>query len=117
MSVPAFIPRTISHTYVVGWPDHGIVKVGSTDRGRQRWGPFLCRGGVMLYLKECDNNLEEEVRIRGVLDQLYDRAFRCKEEAAPFLGNRGGGYLECYAIPADEWDYVVSISNETGEQE
>ena len=53
MSVPAFIPRTISHTYVVGWPDHGIVKVGSTDRGRRRWGPFLCRGGVMAGEAAC----------------------------------------------------------------
>ena len=67
----------------------------------------------MLYLKECDNNLEEEIRIQDALNKLYYRAFRCKEEAAPFLGGRGGGYLECYQIPADEWDYVVSISNGT----
>lgn len=113
MSVPAFIPRTISHTYVVGWPDHGIVKVGCTDRGRKRWGPFLYRGGVMLYLKECDNNLEEEIRIQDTLDALYPRAFHRKEEAAPLLGNSGCGYLECYLISADEWDYVVSISSGT----
>ena len=117
MSVPAFIRPSINQMYVVGWPDHGIIKVGSTSRGRQRWGPFLCRGGVMLHLKECDDPGAEEDRVQSALAKLYDRAFRCKEEAAPFLGSRGGGYLECYLIPADEWDYVVSISNETGEQE
>jgi hypothetical protein len=101
-----------SQMYVIGWPD-GIVKVGSTGNGRERWGKFLSRGGVMLdlaYFKDC-GDLHAETWLQEQLDGLYPRAFNAKHESLPYLGD-GCGYMECYRIPRDEWELVVEIAGE-----
>jgi hypothetical protein len=98
--------------YVVGWPE-GIVKVGNTDHGRQRWGTFLCRGGMMLDLAKYERlvqGLEAEIWLEKQLAQRYDWAFTCKEEAEPYLGNRGGGWTECFKIPPENWPEIIELA-------
>lgn len=97
--------------YVVGWPS-GIVKVGSTFNGRQRWGAFLSRGGELLDLASFVDDTDAEVRLQTKLCELYPPAFTSKEQAVPFLGSRGAGYLECYRIPPDDWPSIQLLARE-----
>ena len=98
--------------YLVGWPD-GIVKVGSTDNGRKRWGPFLRRGAEMLDLANYGKDGSEmhaELWLQAQLRSRFSRAFASKPEAAPYLGSRGAGYLECYSIPVSRWPEIVDLA-------
>lgn len=98
--------------YVVGWPE-GIVKVGSTWNGRGRWGAFLCRGGTMLdlaYYGPEQSDIDAESWLQWQLRKRYPQAFNEAHEAAPYLGKRGAGYLECYKIPPDEWTAVIDLA-------
>lgn len=97
--------------YVVGWPD-GIVKVGYTSAGRKRWGGFLNRGGAMLdigYYAGVDA-VYAEAWLQEQLDAKYVRAFDSKEEAKPYLGSNGCGYLECFLIPVSDWPALVELA-------
>jgi hypothetical protein len=97
--------------YVVGWPD-GIVKVGYTSQGRERWGKFLARGGVMLdisYFAGIDA-VHAEVWLQEHLAARYPLAFDSKEESKPYLGSNGCGYLECYRIPVRDWPALVELA-------
>lgn len=103
--------RVRPQMYVVGWPD-GIIKVGCTSHGRQRWGGFLTRGGIMLdigYYPGADS-VYAEVWLQEQLEKTYQPAFRSKEEAKPYLGNSGAGYLECFLVPVSDWPAVVELS-------
>ena len=93
--------------YVIGWPD-GIVKVGSTSNGRQRWGKFLTRGGVMLDLAYFEDG-DTEVWLQEQIGALYPRAFQFKHESLPYLGD-GCGYLECYRIPVGDWPALIELA-------
>lgn len=98
-------------TYVVGWQD-GIIKVGCTSHGRQRWGGFLTRGGTMLDLgyyagADC---VYAEVWLQERLADRYPLAFASKEEAKPYLGSNGAGYLECYRVPVSDWPALIELA-------
>lgn len=98
----------IPQTYVVGWPD-GIVKVGCTSHGRKRWGSFLARGGRMLdigYYAGADC-VYAEIWLQERLAEHFPPAFASKEDAEPYLGSKGAGYLECYRIPVSDWRDLV----------
>lgn len=94
--------RTQATVYIVYWPDIRVVKAGYSYN--QRWRAFERRGAVIVDLVPC-----EDWRDAFALEHLVDRAlqracrkrpFRSAEEATPYLGNRGGGYLECWHLPA-----------------
>lgn len=95
--------------YVIGWRDHDLVKVGTTTLGRRRYGMFLARGGEVLDLrnyKSC-GDLDAELSLQSVLDDHWPRAFASRHEAAPFLGNKGSGWTECFRIPTHDWSRVL----------
>jgi hypothetical protein len=90
--------------YVVAWPTDGIVKVGMTSHKRYR--AFLNRGAELLALvnaktvtEACD--LEDAVR-RSIRPFMVGGAFVHKAEAVPYLGGRGGGYMECSRLGASD---------------
>lgn len=87
--------------YIVYWPEINVVKAGFSCN--QRWRSFALRGAVVVDLVPCGN-----ARDAFALERLVDRAlqsvcrrrpFKSAAEAAPYLGNRGGGYLECWSLP------------------
>ena len=102
----------IPQRYVVGWPD-GIVKVGVTDFGRRRWGPFLSRGGIMLDLAYYETLADSSVAESWLQSRLLERfkfAFSDRSQAEPYLGGRGSGSMECFRIPVDHWPEVLELA-------
>lgn len=85
-------------TYVVRWGD--VWKAGFTT-GNRRWRSFELRGAevvdVTIHADWRDALLSEGL-IESWLSHLGHRAFQNKAEAAPWLGNQGGGWTECYCL-------------------
>ena len=106
----------LNQVYIVGWPDIGVVKVGVTSNGRRRYGAFLNRGAEMLSLTSHKGMafLEIEGRMHSAMEMRWPPAFESRAEAAEFLGQRGGGWLECYSVPVTEWHDVIDMLR-TGE--
>lgn len=98
--------------YVVGWHDAGIVKVGSTTLGRQRWGAYLSRGATMLDLGYFNHAVTAEIYMQTVLAAEYPRAFKAPEQAIPYLGTTGSGYTECFRVPPADWGIILEIAQE-----
>lgn len=98
--------------YVIGWPAHDIVKVGTTSSGRRRYGAFLTRGGELLDLRNYRGTeyLDAERALQATLGTHWTLAFAHRDEAVPFLGHRGSGWLECYRIPAADWPRVIAYA-------
>lgn len=86
--------------YLVTWPDHLIIKAGVTDCAR--WRNFVARGALLLDARLDLRPWRLETDLERCLSDRLPRAFRVREDAAPWLGNRGGGYLECYRAPSGE---------------
>lgn len=87
-------------TYLVCWPEVGIVKAGYT--ARQRWRKFLLRGAHLLQTVEFDSGIsafELETQLDDYLRAVCEPAFHGPAEAEPYLGTGGGGWLECYRLP------------------
>ena len=106
----------LNQIYIVGWPDDGIVKVGVTSNGRERYGPFLNRGAEMISLTSHKGMafLEIERHMHDEMGTRWPPAFESKHEASEYLGRQGGGWLECYSIPVTEWHDVIDLVR-TGE--
>ena len=104
----------LSQLYVVGWAANGVIKIGVTANGRERYGPFLARGAELLMLNSYrpGDTVNEESRLAGVLSGHWPSAFGSKEEAAPLLGKRGAGWMECYRVPVNEWGKVLDSLRE-----
>ena len=104
----------LGQLYIVGWSEEGVVKAGVTMNGRQRFGPFLARGAEMLHLEafEAGGDVAAEQRVHDALSARWPRAFASKAEAAPLLGRKGSGYLECYRVPYAEWHSALRIAKE-----
>lgn len=102
----------LGQAYIVGWPIEGIVKAGYTSVGRRRYGAFLSRGADLLYLEAFPalGAFDAEKRLGDAMGARWPSAFANKEEAAPYLGSRGAGYLECYRIPVEDWQDVIDLS-------
>ena len=101
----------LNQVYIVGWPDLGIVKVGTTSNGRERYGPFLNRGAELISLTSHKglSYLDIERRAHEVMETRWPLAFESKTEAAEHLGKGGCGWLECYSIPVTEWHDVIDL--------
>jgi hypothetical protein len=108
----------ISCCYVVRWPD-GVVKVGITER--QRYKSFMARGASLVALAhgECHlSPLDAEMAGHRFLWERFPMAFRGRGEAEPYLGNRGGGWMECYRPPVgyDLSGLVAMLTSITSKQ-
>lgn len=86
--------------YIVQWPGENLVKVGFSCN--QRWRPFVLRGAAVVDLVEFDSAVDafdfETLVLRGFA-KIGSRAFTCADDATPYLGSGGGGWLECYRLP------------------
>lgn len=92
--------KTRDTTYLVHWPTARVIKAGISKR--QRWRAFTSRGAVVISLFEETGWLDAlamEVLLQTGLATVCKPAFRTAKQAEPFLGGRGGGYLECYRLP------------------
>lgn len=87
--------------YVVVWPEQLIVKAGYT--AETRWRQFTKRGAVLhqlTRLRDYRAAFDYEAQVLGYLQTVGRYAFASAHEAVPFLGGRGGGYCEAFAVPA-----------------
>lgn len=91
--------KHVGVVYVVEWPAIGVVKVGVTEHSRWRsWRQF---GGYLLHIEPFDSVLDAydvEGEIHRFLWSNADPGFTSAMEAAPYLGDRGGGWKECYRM-------------------
>jgi hypothetical protein len=84
-------------TYVVRWGD--VWKAGFTTG--KRWRSFELRGADVVSVTTYTNGLDAlaaENLIESWLSHLGHPAFQSKDDAAPWLGNQGGGWTECYCL-------------------
>lgn len=105
-----------SARYIVGWESDGIIKVGSTMFGRARYGKFLSRGAEIVdlaYYPELIDSLHAETWLLRRLGREFPAAFSDREEAMEHLP-LGGGWTECFAVPACDWPTVVQMAHERG---
>jgi hypothetical protein len=105
-----------NNVYLVYWPQIRVLKVGFAS-DKSRWRAFCIRGANLLAVKEFDNSTEGyafEDACHMALGTVCRRAFNKSEEAVPYLGGRGGGYVECYSVPGDlmESELMEFIDNQ-----
>lgn len=108
----AKISPLVPQRYVVGWWE-GVIKIGYTSNGRERWGKFLNRGADLLdlsYYPTVDHALEAELWLQEQVGASYPRAFSRRKDAATRLSNGGSGYLECYRVPASKWPELIELA-------
>jgi hypothetical protein len=95
--------------YVIGWPEHGVVKIGCSS-GPERVKRFLRTTGAELIDLAFYERLYDDVRSESWLaiqaGRIWPSAWRTKDEARSLMGNNTGGWTEFYAIPVDEWDLL-----------
>ena len=94
--------RTVPTVYTVNWPQDRIVKVGYS--AQTRWRAFQIRGANLLGLMEFQTGgdaLDFEYACQMGLKTVCRAAFNAAADAINYLGNGGGGYLECYLLPGD----------------
>lgn len=93
--------RTEPTVYIVHWPEIGVVKAGYSCN--QRWRAFALRGATVVDLVPCEDSTDafalEHVVEEALRRECRKRAFTSADDAAPYLGNRGGGWLECWKLP------------------
>jgi hypothetical protein len=95
--------KTEPTIYAVYWPTLNVFKIGFSER--KRWRSFLNRGAELLLLKTDFAGLSQafdfEAACHLVANEVCRPGFESAEDAHPYLGNQGGGYKECYRVPAD----------------
>jgi len=97
--------------YVIGWAKSGIVKIGSTLRGYERYGSMLVRGGELIASQPgTDSTAREQALIHAVRGR-WPRAFSSKDEARTHLPG-GAGYSECFKVPETEWPTLAAMAKE-----
>lgn len=93
--------RPNGYAYLVAWGSGptAVVKVGETWAPR-RWRGYLARGAFILRIVRTSGShaLRIERDADRALASIALPAFRSKEEASPYLGNRGAGWMECYRV-------------------
>ena len=94
--------------YVVGWRDRGIMKVGVTRQGPERWQAFVETGAEVLSLQESRAVAAYERAALERMRALYPPAFKDAHQAAEVLA-RAGGFTECFAVPLDQWGSALDI--------
>jgi hypothetical protein len=106
--------------YVVGWPDHGVLKIGSAFRPR-RWKDVARHGGHLIGMTRTETYAEAlqiESAARISLARRYECAFESREDAARVLPS-GSGWTECFKVPQSEWEGIAqsSLSHRTSDDE
>lgn len=97
--------RRVRHkptVYAVHWPEINVFKVGFSEY--RRWRAFEARGANVLDLMMFDHFKEAfdfELACHLAMSEVCRSAFKSGQEAACYLGSRGGGYKECYRVPGD----------------
>jgi len=94
--------------YAVHWASINVFKFGYSDC--QRYRLFLNRRADLLGLFEFDTvtaGLDFETVIDRAADAVCRPGFQTRDDADPYLGCRGAGYLECYRTPADLMAFEV----------
>lgn len=94
--------------YVVGWRDHGIMKVGVTRQGPERWQAFVETGAEVLSLQESRAVAAYERAALERMRALYPPAFKDAHQATEVLA-RAGGFTECFAVPLDQWGSALDM--------
>lgn len=94
--------RDADAAYLVAWPQHDVMKAGYS--AHRRWRYFEIRGALVLGVWRFES-IDEAFAAEDALDRCLrglggGRAFTSAAEAAPIIGNGGGGYLECITVPA-----------------
>ena len=102
----------LSQVYIAGWPAIDVVKAGYTSAGRTRFGPYLARGGELLYLQSFEGieALNVESQVQEEMRSRWPLAFASKADAAAHLGRNGAGYSECFQVPVAQWHEVIDIA-------
>ncbi len=105
-------------TYVVRWGD--VSKAGFTT-GNRRWRSFELRGAEVVDVTIHDDYrvaLSSERLLESWFAHLGHPAFESKADAAPWLGNQGGGWTECYCLcdvgPSQSGRFCDSQSGRAG---
>lgn len=87
--------------YVVEWPEIHVVKAGFSCN--QRWRSFTLRGAEVVDLVRFPSSMDafefESVVLAAFRAQCV-AGFPDSDAAEPYLGNRGGGWAECFTLPA-----------------
>jgi hypothetical protein len=89
--------------YAVHWPEINVFKVGISER--KRWRTFVNRGAnVLAIMDDFDDYIgasDFEAACHFAAESVCRPAFTSAREAVSYLGNHGGGYMECYRVPGD----------------
>lgn len=91
--------RPDGYTYLISWGMGGdaIVKIGSTSAPR-RWRGYLTHGGRVELIIRSTHEVRLETEIDDALRAIAPPAFSSKQQAEPYLGSRGAGWMECYRV-------------------
>lgn len=103
-------PETV--VYIVHWPADRIVKVGTTILPK-RVRKFEIRGAQVLRLIY-DGSVLVEREFHRYLSEVGEPAFATWRDAIDHLGAGGGGFTECYRVPANNYEGVLRHLREAG---
>lgn len=94
--------RPDGYTYLIAWGSgvDAIVKVGSTCAPR-RWRGYLTHGGRVVLIIRSSHEVQIETELDESLGKFAAPAFESKQQAEPYLGSRGAGWMECYRVQPD----------------
>lgn len=87
--------------YLVRWPD-GVTKLGFTTK--QRWRHFVINGASVLALYEFETSggaFAAESAGQTWMAERFPYSFDSIEVSFNQMGPDGGGYAECFTIPAE----------------
>jgi len=92
-----------NYVYLVHWPEIRVFKVGFASHHR-RWRAFCIRGANLVAVKSFEDHrsgyaFEDACHLS--LTKVCRAAFDAPEDARPYLGGQGGGYVECFKVPGD----------------
>jgi len=107
--------RRVKHkptVYAVHWPEINVFKIGYSEQ--KRWRAFELRGANILALQEFDVfdlAYYFEYLCHRAAWEVCRPAFSSAHKAVPYLGGRGGGYVECCQVPGDlmPWEILPFI--------
>lgn len=66
----------------------------------------------MIDLACFDDSISAEIYLENIVSMFYKRAFDNKHEAKDILGNNGAGYLECFNVPLNDWNFIQQLAQE-----
>jgi hypothetical protein len=91
--------------YVIGWPEHGLVKIGCGNERRVK--RFLHTSGAhaldIAYYERLYDDVRAESWLHMAALRLWPAAWQFKHEARFLMGNNTGGWTEFCRIPVEDW--------------